>query len=55
MQILFKCTWNIHQSSYHQEKQTTNAGEHAEKKEPYTLLVGMQISAANMEISMEVP
>jgi hypothetical protein len=31
----------------------TNVNEDVEKKEPSMLLVGMQISAATMEISME--
>jgi hypothetical protein len=34
---------------------TTNAGEDVVKQEPYTLLVGMQISTTNMESSMEIP
>ena len=35
--------------------QTINAGEGAEKREPLTLLVGMQTSAATMENSVEIP
>ena len=33
----------------------TSAGEDVEKREPHTLLVGMQTSAATVENSMEFP
>jgi len=35
--------------------QTVNAGEGVEKREPLTLLVGMQTSTATMEYSVEIP
>ena len=35
--------------------QITNAGEGVEKREPPTLLVGMQTSTATMENSVEIP
>ena len=35
--------------------QTINAGEGVEKREPLTLLVGMQTSTATMENSVEIP
>ena len=35
--------------------QTVNAGEGVEKREPLTLLVGMQTSTATMENSVEIP
>jgi hypothetical protein len=34
---------------------TTNAGEDVAKQEPYTLLVGTQISTTIMENTMEIP
>jgi hypothetical protein len=34
---------------------TTNAGEDADERNTYALLVGKQISAISMEINMEVP
>jgi hypothetical protein len=37
------------------KKQTTNAAEDSGNRNPYMLLLGTQISAASMEISMEVP
>ena len=37
------------------KKSTINAGESEEKKEPLTLLVGMQTSTATMEHSVEIP
>jgi hypothetical protein len=33
----------------------TNAGKGVEKRNPYTLLVGMYICLSTMEISMEAP
>ena len=35
--------------------QAISAGEGVEKKEPLTLLVGMQTSTATMENSVEIP
>ena len=35
--------------------QTVSAGEDVEKAEPFALLVGMQIDAATVENSMEIP
>ena len=35
--------------------QAINAGEGVEKREPLTLLVGMQTSTATMENSVEIP
>ena len=35
--------------------QTTSAGEDVEKGEPFALLMGVQIGAATVESSMEVP
>ena len=35
--------------------QAINAGEGVEKREPSTLLVGMQTSTATMENSVEIP
>ena len=35
--------------------QTVNDGEGVEKREPLTLLVGMQSSTATMENSVEIP
>jgi hypothetical protein len=32
-----------------------NAGKDVVKQEPYTLLVGMQVSMTTMESSMEIP
>jgi hypothetical protein len=37
------------------KKTTRNAGKHVRKRNHYTLLAGMQISAVTMEIGMEVP
>ena len=57
MQI--KTTWGTisRQSEWLLSKslQTINAGEGAEKKNPLTLLVGMQTSTATMENSVEIP
>ena len=36
-------------------QQTTSAGEDVEKGKPFSLLVGMQIDAATVESSMEIP
>jgi hypothetical protein len=36
-------------------KKKTNAGKDAEKRNPYMLLMGMQIRPATMENSVEVP
>ena len=36
-------------------QQTTSAGEDVEKENPFALLVGMQIGAATVESSMEIP
>ena len=35
--------------------QTINAGEGVDKREPLTLLVGMQTGTATMEKSVEIP
>ena len=35
--------------------QVINAGEGVEKRDPLTLLVGMQTSTATMENSVEIP
>ena len=45
------------QSKWLQSKslQTISAGEDVEKREPLTLLVGMQTSSAIMEKSVEIP
>ena len=37
------------------KKSTINAGKDAEKRKPLMLLVGMQISTATMENSVEIP
>ena len=37
-----------------QSLQAINAGEGVEKREPFTLLVGMQMSIATMENSVEI-
>ena len=42
------------QIGYNQKTTSNKSGEDVEKKEPYTVLVGMQISAATVEIRMEV-
>jgi hypothetical protein len=34
---------------------TTNSGEDVVNQEPYTLLVGMQVSKTTVESSMEIP
>jgi hypothetical protein len=34
---------------------TTNASKDVQNRNPYTLLVGMQISTTTMESSMEIP
>jgi hypothetical protein len=38
-----------------QEQTTTNVGEDVGNRNPYTLLVGMQIKTTKMEGSMEFP
>ena len=43
------------QNGCHRSLQTINAGEGARKRNPLTLLVGMQTSTATMENSIEIP
>ena len=43
------------QNGSYQSLQTINTGEGEEKKEPLTLLVGMQTSTVPMENSVEIP
>ena len=43
------------QNGCYRSLQAINAGEGVEKKELFTLLVGMQTSTATMENSVEIP
>jgi hypothetical protein len=52
MTLRFHHTWSEWLSS---RKSTTNTGEDAKKNNLYTWMVGMYISAATVEISMDVP
>jgi hypothetical protein len=57
-EIQFKTTLRSHltQSEWQSSRKQTNAsGDEVGERNPLTLLVGMEISAAIMEISMETP
>ena len=51
----FPCTSHQWECLRSKNLQAINAGEGVEKREPPTLLVGMQTSTATMENSVEIP
>ena len=57
MEIKTSMRLSLHtsQNSHQKNPQTVNSRNGVEKREPLTLLVGMQIDTATMENSMEIP
>jgi hypothetical protein len=54
MQIKVTLRFHLTQLEWKSRIQTTNSGKDAGKRDPHSLLVGMQISVATMEVSIEV-